>query len=90
VTKGLSVSLRGSGGDMQIAVDAMGGEQAPHATVEGAVMAARNHGAKVILVGDEERVYGELEKYDTSGLPLSVYHAPHEIGISPSKLLWIW
>jgi glycerol-3-phosphate acyltransferase PlsX len=72
---------------MQIAVDAMGGEQAPHATVEGAVMAARSHGAKVILVGDEERVYGELEKYDTSGLPLSVYHAPHVVGMHESPSL---
>jgi len=72
---------------MQIAVDAMGGEQAPHATVEGAVMAARNHGVKVILVGDEERVYGELEKYDTSGLSLSVYHAPHVVGMHESPSL---
>ena len=72
---------------MQIAVDAMGGEQAPHAIVEGAVMAARNHGVKVILVGDEERVYGELEKYDTSGLSLSVYHAPHVVGMHESPSL---
>ncbi|MFQ5841789.1 MAG: phosphate acyltransferase PlsX [Thermodesulfobacteriota bacterium] len=69
---------------MQIAVDAMGGEQAPHAIVEGAVMAARNHGAKVILVGNEERVLGELEKHDTSGLSLSVYHAPHVVGMHES------
>lgn len=69
---------------MQIALDAMGGEQAPHAIVEGAVMAARNHGAKVILVGDEERVYGELEKHDTSGLSLSVYHAPRVVGMHES------
>jgi glycerol-3-phosphate acyltransferase PlsX len=74
---------------MQIAVDAMGGEQAPQAIVEGAVMAARNHGAKVILVGDEERVYEQLEKHETSGLPLSVYHAPHVVGMheSPSVVV---
>jgi glycerol-3-phosphate acyltransferase PlsX len=69
---------------MQIAVDAMGGEQAPHAIVDGAVMAARNHGAKVVLVGDEELVYGELEKHNTSGLSLSVYHAPHVVGMHES------
>ncbi len=72
---------------MQIAVDAMGGEQAPQAVVEGAIMAARNHGAKVILVGDEERIYGELEKHDTSGLPLSVYHASHVVGMHESPSL---
>jgi len=69
---------------MQIAVDAMGGEHAPYAIVAGAIMAARDHGAKVILVGDEERVYGALEKHDTSGLPLSVYHAPHVVGMHES------
>jgi glycerol-3-phosphate acyltransferase PlsX len=72
---------------MQIAVDAMGGEQAPHAIVAGAVMAARNHGAQIILVGDEERIYGELEKHDTSGLPLSVYHASHVVGMHESPSL---
>lgn len=72
---------------MQIAVDAMGGEHAPHAIVEGAVMASRDHGAKVILVGDEERVYGELEKHETSGLPLSVYHAPYVVGMHESPSL---
>lgn len=72
---------------MQIALDAMGGEQAPHATVEGAVMAARNRGTRIILVGDEEHVYKELEKHDTSGLSLSVYHAPNVIGMHESPAL---
>jgi glycerol-3-phosphate acyltransferase PlsX len=72
---------------MQIALDAMGGEQAPHATVEGAVMAARNRGARIILVGDEEHVYRELEKHDTSGLSLSVYHAPNVVGMHESPAL---
>jgi glycerol-3-phosphate acyltransferase PlsX len=72
---------------MQIALDAMGGEHAPHATVEGAVMAARSHGARVILVGDEERIYSELEKHDTSGLSLSVYHAPYVVGMHESPSL---
>jgi glycerol-3-phosphate acyltransferase PlsX len=74
---------------MQIALDAMGGEQAPHATVEGAVMAARSHDARVILVGDEERIYSELEKHDTSGLSLSVYHAPYVVGMHESPSLAI-
>jgi glycerol-3-phosphate acyltransferase PlsX len=74
---------------MQIALDAMGGEHAPHATVEGAVMAARSHGARVILVGDEERIYSELEKHDTSGLSLSVYHAPYVVGMHESPSLAI-
>ena len=37
-----------------IAVDAMGGDHAPKAEVEGAIRAARTLGVKVILVGREE------------------------------------
>ena len=39
-----------------IAVDAMGGDQAPRAEVEGAIAAARELGVRVILAGREEAV----------------------------------
>lgn len=38
-----------------IAVDAMGGDQAPREIVEGALI-ARDHGAKIVLVGDSEQI----------------------------------
>lgn len=44
----------------RIAVDAMGGDNAPSVVVEGAVQACRELGADVILVGDETRIRGEL------------------------------
>ena len=47
-----------------IAVDAMGGDHAPKAEVEGAVRAARDLGVKVILVGREPVVRHELNTYD--------------------------
>ena len=39
---------------LTIALDAMGGDNAPQAEVEGAVLAARTLGVKVILVGRKE------------------------------------
>ena len=36
---------------MNIAVDGMGGDFAPQAIVEGAVLAARQHNASITLVG---------------------------------------
>jgi len=44
---------------MKIAVDAMGGDFAPRAAVEGALMAAAE-GVEVVLVGDRERVEPEI------------------------------
>ena len=39
-----------------IAVDAMGGDHAPKAEVDGAIRAARSLGVKVILVGKQDVV----------------------------------
>src|SRR3989337_2623946 len=39
---------------MTIALDAMGGDSSPAAEVEGAVLAAREYNAEIVLVGDEK------------------------------------
>jgi phosphate acyltransferase len=74
---------------MKIAVDAMGGDFAPQAIVEGAYLAAKNHGVRVILVGDEDQVSKELSKYPTSKLPIYLHHAPHVVAMhdSPSVVI---
>ena len=64
---------------MRIALDAMGGDHAPPAAVEGGVLAAREFGIEVVLVGREDEVKAELAKYDTSGLKLPVVHASQVI-----------
>jgi glycerol-3-phosphate acyltransferase PlsX len=46
--------------DVRIALDAMGGDHAPHETVQGAVLAASEYPIEVILVGQEEVVRKEL------------------------------
>jgi len=66
---------------MKIAVDAMGGDNAPHAIVEGAVQAAREYGTSLILVGIEEVVLRELKKYDPRGLEIEVKHASQVVGM---------
>lgn len=59
----------------RIAVDAMGSDLAPRSEVEGAVLAAREHGVEVLLVGREELIRKELAQHDISGLPVRVVHA---------------
>ncbi len=42
--------------NFRVAIDALGGDNAPAAPVEGAVLAARNNGAEVLLVGNSNIV----------------------------------
>ncbi|OGF46332.1 MAG: phosphate acyltransferase [Candidatus Firestonebacteria bacterium RIFOXYC2_FULL_39_67] len=69
---------------MKIALDAMGGDNAPAIEVEGAVLAAKEFGIEVILVGDKPGIEAELEKYKTKGLAISVVHASEVIGMHES------
>jgi phosphate acyltransferase len=60
----------------RIVVDAMGSDTYPAPDVEGAVLAAREYGTEIILVGDEEKIKSELLKYHTEVLKIEVVHAP--------------
>jgi glycerol-3-phosphate acyltransferase PlsX len=74
---------------MKIAVDAMGGDNAPHAIVAGAVEAAREFGIGVILVGIEQLVRAELKKYpDAAKLPIETRNATEVVDMldSPSTV----
>ncbi len=66
---------------MRIAVDAMGGDNAPEALVSGAVAAARDLGLSILLVGDRTRLDPELAKHKTRGLDIEARHAAEEIGM---------
>lgn len=72
---------------MRIVVDAMGSDTYPEPDVAGAVMAAREWGEEIILVGDEARIQAELAKQNTTGLLLTVRHASQVIEMTdtPSK-----
>jgi glycerol-3-phosphate acyltransferase PlsX len=64
---------------VRVALDAMGGDNAPGAAVQGAVEAAREYGMGVILVGDEARIRAELAKHDITGLDLPIVHTDEVI-----------
>jgi glycerol-3-phosphate acyltransferase PlsX len=74
---------------LPIAIDALGGDHAPEAVVAGAVEAARSLGLPLILVGREESVRREMDRYDLTGLDVQVHHAPEQIlmGESPAAAL---
>ena len=68
-----------------IAVDAMGGDHAPKAEVEGAIQAVRTLPVKVILVGREDVVRRELDEYpDWRDLPVEVRHASEVVTMDDS------
>ncbi|MCM2357065.1 MAG: phosphate acyltransferase PlsX [Geobacteraceae bacterium] len=69
---------------MRVAVDAMGGDNAPGVEVEGAVAAAREFGIAVTLVGDTDRVRQELAKHNCNGLDIDVQHATEVVGMHDS------
>jgi phosphate acyltransferase len=62
-----------------IAVDAMGGDHAPRPEVEGSVLAARELGVRVLLVGQPAVVRGELAKHATPNLPIEIVPASEVI-----------
>jgi glycerol-3-phosphate acyltransferase PlsX len=61
---------------MRIVVDAMGSDNFPRPDVEGAVLAAREYNAEIILTGDEARINPLLAEFQASSLPIRVRHAP--------------
>ncbi len=67
-----------------IALDAMGGDQAPRAEVEGAVLAARELDTRLLLVGRQETVKAELGRHSHRGLPIEIVHASDVITMKDS------
>jgi glycerol-3-phosphate acyltransferase PlsX len=72
----------------RIAIDAMGGDNAPRAIVEGAVWGAWEYNVPIELVGKEDKVRAELDRIKQEGI---VYNAngmarPVRIKIDPNKL----
>ena len=60
----------------RIVVDAMGSDNFPQPDVEGAVMAAREYGVEIILVGDEVTIKPVLASANPGNLPVTIVHAP--------------
>jgi glycerol-3-phosphate acyltransferase PlsX len=72
---------------MRIALDAMGGDFAPQATVEGAYLYQKETKSRneIVLVGDEKLVLDECVKFgDHNEYKISLVHADEVIGMNES------
>jgi glycerol-3-phosphate acyltransferase PlsX len=67
-----------------IAVDAMGGDHAPRPEVEGAIVAARELGVRILLVGHAPELRRELAKHSHRGLPIEIVPASEVITMNDS------
>ena len=65
---------------MKIIVDAMGGDNAPLAPVQGAIEAAKEYGVEIVLVGQTEAIQTVLKEHDLT-LPagVTIHHASEVI-----------
>ncbi len=70
---------------MKIAVDAMGGDDAPEVVVQGALEAASKFGIHVILVGHETVLTGLLDARAANG-HVSIHHCEDVVGMGESPL----
>src|SRR5258708_36570863 len=63
-----------------IAVDGMGGDDAPKAEVDGSIRAARSLDVKIILVGKQDILRKELAQHEgIDGLPIEIQHASEQV-----------
>jgi len=71
---------------IRIAVDGMGGDDAPAAIVAGAIEAADIYGDRLapVLVGREDRLREEIRRAGGESLNLEIVHANQEIGMEES------
>ena len=68
---------------MRIAIDAMGGDDAPGSIVDGALVAARRMQVGLLLVGDRRLIERELARHPGAGaLDLEILHTPEHVGMS--------
>ncbi len=72
---------------MRIALDAMGGDYAPSATVEGAIKAVNStEGLSIILVGDKKEVQNELTRRKYPHSRISIQHASEVVGMDEAPI----
>ena len=55
-----------------IAVDAMGGDNAPNEIIKGSIEASKSEGISIILVGEPDIIKKTLDQYDTGGARIDV------------------
>lgn len=71
---------------MRIALDSMGGDNAPVELVKGAIEATKTGNYKILLVGREELLKEELAKYAPTE-QITIVHAPEVVGMDEAPAL---
>ncbi len=71
---------------VKIAVDAMGGDQAPAAVVEGAVLATKELGVPLVLVGNQDLITRELAGLTYNPDLIAVKHCTEVAGMGESPI----
>lgn len=66
---------------LKIAVDAMGGDNAPRAVVEGAWRAASEDGRELLLVGDRAVIEAELSRLGPTETPIEIVHTDEVVAM---------
>ncbi len=74
---------------MKIIIDAMGGDHAPGAVIEGCVEAVKSLGIQLILVGKEEEIKRELDRCNYIGKEIEIVHADQVIDGGEDPILAI-
>jgi phosphate acyltransferase len=72
---------------IRIALDGMGGDHAPQATIEGAIDASRELGTHISLVGQEHILESELSRYKYNKRLIEIVPASETIGMGESPLV---
>lgn len=72
---------------MRIAIDGMGGDNAPQEIVAGAIEAARAYNFEIVLVGDQNLLRSELEKHRNVPKGVRIHHAGSFIRMDESAAL---
>ncbi len=71
---------------IKVALDAMGGDHAPKAIVEGAILAAKEAQGKygIVLTGPEDVIKAELASFGYDGTGMEIHHAPDVVTMEDS------
>lgn len=71
---------------IKVALDAMGGDNAPAAIVEGAILAAKESQGKfgIVLAGPEDTIRAQLSAFGYNGEGLEIFHAPDIVAMDDS------
>jgi len=65
---------------MKIAIDSMGGDYAPMEIVKGAVLALEEENIEIVLLGYEDKIKKELNKYEFKDSNLSIINCKESVG----------